>query len=250
MTDMLTELVGKLDLAPGDTLVSLGDLVDKGPDAIGTVKYLGDLSRNSAVDVVLVEANHEDKHLRYHRNLTERPGIAHQMAAASPELSALNRELAPEDRDFLNSAVLFWRECVHGILCVHGGIPGNMQHFPQTLCEAEDLAARERKFLRQVLRTRFVEKETGAFLSYGKERPGDPFWAGIYDGRFGHVVFGHQPFFDGPAEFPHATGIDTGAVDGGALTALVLHAAGHREYVSVKATAPGRVPRTANPPLR
>ena len=234
MTDALKALVERLALQPDDTLISLGDLVDKGPDPAGTVRYLGDLWREADYDVVLVEANHEDRHLRYHRNLTERPKIARQMAESAPQLAELNERLSEDDRNFLNSAKLFWRIREHGVLCVHGGIPGNMEHFPASPSDAEALPKKELAFLRQVLRTRYVCQEMGAFLALGKEGPEDPFWADIYDGRFGHVVFGHQPFFEGPREFPHATGIDTGAAHGGALTALVLGRDGQRSYVSVK----------------
>ena len=234
MTDALKALVEKLALQPGDTLISLGDLVDKGPDPIGTVRYLGDLWRWAVFKTILIEANHEDKHLRYHRNLKVRPRIARMMALSSPELATLNAQLGEDDREFLKSAKLFWRVPEHNVLCVHGGIPGNMQHFPETLEMAASLPKKERAFFRQILRTRYISEQTGAFLTLGKEDPGDPFWADVYDGRFGHVVFGHQPFFEGPREFPNATGIDTGAAHGGALTALVLENGGPRSYVSVE----------------
>ena len=234
MTDALKALIEKLALTPNDTLISLGDLVDKGPDPVGTVRFLGDLWRNAEFEVILVEANHEDRHLRYHRNLTERPKIARQMANSAPQLAELNSLLSDEDRAFLNSAKLFWRVPQHGVLCVHGGIPGNMVHFPGTLEDARQFPKKDAAFLRQILRTRYISQETGAFLSLGKEGAGDPFWADVYDGRFGHVVFGHQPFFEGPREFAHATGIDTGAVHSGALTALVLADDGARSYVSIK----------------
>ncbi|MEO1406362.1 MAG: metallophosphoesterase family protein [Pseudomonadota bacterium] len=234
MTDMLRELLNKLGLQPGDTLISLGDLVDKGPDPAGTVRLMRKLSETARFRVVLIEANHEDRHLRYHRNLTERPGIANKMAEAAPILPELNGMLDDKDRAFLASALPFWRLPEHNILCVHGGIPGNLKSLPETPEEAKLLTGKASRQLRQILRTRFISRQTGAFLSYGKEGAGDPFWAEVYDGRFGHVVFGHQPFFEGPAEFPHATGIDTGAVDGGALTALVLHHSGKREFIYVE----------------
>ncbi len=234
MTDALKALVNELTLTPNDTLVSLGDLVDKGPDSIGTVRFLGELQRNAPFKTVLVEANHEDRHLRYHRNLAERPKIAQQMAQLAPQLVELEAKLTEGDRIFLKSAVLFWRVPSHNVLCVHGGIPGNMEQFPIDLEAMAGLPKKQRSFLRQILRTRYIDKNTGAFLSLGKEQPDDPFWADVYDGRFGHVVFGHQPFFDGPREFPHATGIDTGAAHGHALTALVLGPEYERSYVSVK----------------
>lgn len=240
MRDLLEELVEKLDLKESDTLVSLGDLVDKGPDSAGTVKYLGQLSREAPFKTVLLEANHEDRHIRYQRNLTERPKIARQMAEAAKMLPDLDAALDEEDRAFLKSAHLFLRVPSHNVLCLHAGIPGNFDWFPETVEEVCALPKKDQQWLRQVLRTRYLDAETGRMLSLGKEKPGDPFWADIYDGRYGHVVFGHQPFFEGPREFPHATGIDTGAVEGGHLTALVLHEGGTREYVSVKAKYVGR----------
>ena len=57
---------------------------------------------------------------------------------------------------------------------------------------------------------------------------------GHYDGRFGHVFFGHNPYPDEPkpVRFAHATGIDLGAVFGGRLAAAVL-SGGEPEFVSV-----------------
>ncbi|MEM9667460.1 MAG: metallophosphoesterase family protein [Pseudomonadota bacterium] len=234
MTTMLAELLDTLELKEGDTLISLGDLVDKGPDPVGSVQLLRNLRETAPFPVILIEANHEDRHLRYHRNLTERPGVAQQMAKTAPMLAYLDDALGEKDRAFLASAVPFWQLPDIGILCVHGGIPGNLKEFPESVEAAKSLSGKDGRQLRQILRTRYICQKSGAFLSYGKEKPGDPFWAEVYDGRFGHVVFGHQPFFEGPAEFPHATGIDTGAVDGGALTALVVHEGGRRNYVSVR----------------
>ena len=232
-SDMLRALVDKLALQAADTLISLGDLVDKGPDPAGTVAYLRELKARAHFDVVLVEANHEDRHLRYRRNLTLRPKVAREQAESFSELSELMAELETADWAFLESAVLFHAIPEHGLLLVHGGIPGNMVTFPDTPEEVEAMTKQQQKSIRQILRTRYISAEDGRFLMLGKEEEGDPFWADVYDGRFGHVVFGHQPWFEGPREFPHATGIDTGAVDGGALTALVVQADGARGYVSV-----------------
>ena len=233
MTQMLRALVAKLDLQAGDTLISLGDLVDKGPDPAGTVKYMRALKARADFNIVLVEANHEDRHIRYRRNLTVRPKIARQQADSSSELPELMAALNEEDWAFLESAVLFHRLPAHNMLLVHGGIPGNMKTFPDDLDAVARMSAKHQRNLRQILRTRYISAGDGRFRVLNKEEEGDPFWAEVYDGRFGHVVFGHQPWFDGPRAFPHATGIDTGAVDGGALTALVVAADGTRTYLSV-----------------
>jgi diadenosine tetraphosphatase ApaH/serine/threonine PP2A family protein phosphatase len=243
MLDALHELLGQLKLVAGDHLVMAGDLVDKGPDPAGVVHHLAALAETAPFEIILVDGNHEDRHRRYQKNLTARPGIAAAQAREAPELATLAAELSEAGRAFLHTAVPFCRLDAHEILVVHGGIPGDMLAFPESVEEAEAMEGRARERFRKVLRTRFVDQDTGAFVGLGRERPGDPFWAEVYDGRFGHVVFGHQPFLAGPAEFAHATGIDTGAVHGGGLTALVLPQAGPRFYEHVP-TPPYRVRRS------
>lgn len=233
MTGMLEALVDKLALGTADTLISVGDLVDKGPDPAGTVRYLRTLKETASFEVVLIAANHEDRHLRYRRNLAVRPNVARQQAETAPELVDLMAELDEADWAFLETGVPFHRLEDLGVLIVHGGIPGNMKSFPASPEAMKQMSGKEARWFGQILRTRVISAEGGRFLAMGQEVPGDPFWAEVYDGRFGHVVFGHQPWFDGPTEFPYATGIDTGAVDGGALTALVLEEGSGRSYVSV-----------------
>ena len=120
----------------------------------------------------------------------------------------------------------------YNILVVHGGIPGNMTNFPDTIPEALALSGKRRKSLLRILRTRHIDSETGEPIRLGEATEADPYWAEKYDGRFGHVVFGHEPFVEGVKEFDHATGIDTGAVFGGSLTAMILEGE-DREFVSV-----------------
>lgn len=226
-------LVAKLGLGAGDRLVFVGDLVDKGPDPAGVVRFVRQLSESAPYDVILVEGNHEDRHRRYHENTAQRPKVAREMAAGAPELSALDAELSEDDRAFLATAIPFLHLPEWGVLVVHGGIPGTQQTFPETAEEANQWHGKRAKAFRKVLRTRYVSAETGEFLALGDNQPGDPFWAEVYDGRFGHVVFGHQPWLDGPACFAHATGLDTAAVHGGQLTALVLPGGGAPFFESV-----------------
>lgn len=67
-------------------------------------------------------------------------------------------------------------------------------------------------------------RKKGGFLPLGEQTSGDPFWADIYDGRYGHVYFGHEPFLSDtrPRIFPHATGLDLGCVFGNRLAAIVV----------------------------
>ena len=234
MSATLEALLTALAIAPADTVVFLGDLLDKGPDPVGAVDLAASLSALSGSRVILVEGNHEDLHRRYRRNLQTRPEVAAEQAERVPELVATTAALSAPQLEFLEGAQLYFRSEPSGTLAVHAGIPANLQTLPP-LKEIAQLPTTRRWTVQQVLRTRYLTAETHAFVVYGDERPGDPLWADVYDGRFGHVVFGHNPFLRGPASFPHATGIDTGACQGGDLTALVIAASGERAFVAVPA---------------
>ena len=234
MIEPLQALIYELAIQPGDTLVFVGDLIDKGPDSAGVVRYVERLRNDSACEIVVVEGNHEDRMRRYLRNYRVRPAIAREQSDRAPELLVLQKQLALEETPFLDWSVPFFRCSKYGVLVVHGGIPGTMRNFPESVQEAQTLVGRNAKKFEKILRTRFIDAVSGEFLALGMQTLGDPFWAETYDGRFGHVVFGHQPFLEGPAEFPYATGIDTGAAHGGGLTALVLSPDTPRRFISVR----------------
>lgn len=225
----LQSLLDKLEPRSTDALVFVGDLVDKGPEVIKAVRMVRELS--AQFNVVVLEGNHEEKHKRYRKHLASNNGVADTMTGAE-EMGELTKVLSEEDVAFLESFVLFHRIEEYDILVVHGGIPGNMTDFPDTIPEALSLSGKRRKLLSRILRTRHINSETGEPIRLGEHTGADPYWAKVYDGRFGHVVFGHEPFVEGVKEFDHATGIDTGAVFGGSLTAMVLED-GKREFVSV-----------------
>ena len=231
MFDELIDLLNAVNPETDDRVVFVGDLVDKGPDSPEVVTFLRSFAEDH--DVVLVEGNHEDKHRRFRKNLRERPDTAREMADRAPELGEITTRLSLEDIEFLESAVPFHRIEEHNILVVHAGIPGNMDEFPQTLEEARSLGGKRKKKFSQILRTRHIHHESGRMMMLGTEGPDDPFWAETHDGRFGHVVFGHEPFLDGVAHFEHATGIDTGAVFGGGLTAMIIEENGTRRFLTV-----------------
>jgi len=227
----LDALITTLNPSTDDTVIFVGDLVDKGDDSAGVVRFVRELAKTH--NVVVVEGNHEDKHRRFRTNLVARPEVAAKMAERQAELAEITDALSPEDVAFLDAAVPFHRISEHGILVVHGGIPANMDTFPATVEEARSLGGKRKRAFQHILRTRHVHHETGKMVQLGAETEADPFWAETFDGRFGHVVFGHEPFMDGPGLFPHATGVDTGAVFGGRLTAMVVDEDGSRSFVSV-----------------
>jgi serine/threonine protein phosphatase 1 len=61
----LSQLMGKLPpLGPRDTLVFLGDYVDRGPASAGVVDYVRKLPQQTPAKVVTLRGNHEDAWLR------------------------------------------------------------------------------------------------------------------------------------------------------------------------------------------
>ena len=70
------------------------------------------------------------------------------------------------------------------------------------------------------LRLRYLD-ENYEFLTYGKEDEKSTFWADIYDGNQGFVIYGHQ-WFEEVYKNKFALGIDTGCVYGNKLTAVIF----------------------------
>lgn len=68
------------------------------------------------------------------------------------------------------------------ITILHGGIQNHI--------DLDNLSKRE---IPKILRLRYLDKEEN-FLAYGKEDEESIFWADIYDGSNGFVVYGHQLF--------------------------------------------------------
>ena len=283
---MLPELLALLHLVgltTDDHLVMVGDLVDKGPDSSGVVKHLRNM-REAGFHITLVRGNHEEKNERFRRAYA-RAGDKVQMKGAD-ELLALTKALAPEDIEFLESAVLFHALPEHDALVVHAGVLPSMEHLP-TSEEIGKMTKSELSKLERVMRVRHItgkinikltleisdldhldpEPEVGSpvpldelmsaagsdldaivlkkqvipkgsFISLGNEGPDDPFWAEVYDGRFGRIYFGHNPYPEAaePVEFPYATGLDLGAVFGGRLAAAILEVGQEPRFVSVPAS--------------
>jgi serine/threonine protein phosphatase 1 len=268
MTLELKALVKAVELTKDDVLVFVGDLVDKGPDSAGTVAFAREL-REAGFTVVFVLGNHEEKHARF-RKAFAKAGDKVKMNGLD-ELKAITAALSDADIEFLESAVPFHRIPEHNAVVVHGGILPVME----TLDVADKAILGRLLRTRHVTGSasakvtieltldgmseddidclspaalanfssahKVVRKSVrpaGSFVSLGQETENDPFWADVYDGRFGHVFFGHSPFLDSdtPVLFPHATGLDLGAVFGNKLAAAVLEVGKPQQSVVVEAT--------------
>lgn len=228
----LRAMVTKLGVSTEDHVVSVGDLLDKGPDSAGAVKALREL-RGQGVRVTLVRGNHEESHERLRRNDAEtaRTGKPNPMSRAE-ELRAVSESLSAEDVAFLETAVPVLHIPEHGAVVVHGGVLPTHTELPS---DWSGVSNKVRRDLEKIYRVRFVTPE-GKMVALGEETDADHFWADLYDGRFGHVFFGHEPFHKSsqPVSFPHATGLDLGAVHGNLLAAAVLDSSGV-QFVTVSA---------------
>ena len=186
--DELDALLTKVAFAPGDRLVMVGDLVVRGPDPRGTLDLLRSVSARS------VRGNHEDRLLRHRSAPKENPAGEQTLATA--------RVLRKRDWTMLEGLPLWIDLPDHGLQVIHAGlVPGVpvAEQDPHTLMYVRSL------------------DQDGAPV----EKRGRVLWGERYVGP-PHVVFGHnaRPY---PQIHAFATGLDTGCVYGGHLTAMVLN---------------------------
>jgi hypothetical protein len=233
--DELRNLIAALDLRHDDRLIFVGDLVDKGPNSLGVlrhVKLLVGLYPGS----VVVAGNHEEKTLR--QRLKGPTELAKLILADKAE--EWTGQATDDDWAFIKSMPLTWYDPAINVRVVHGGIfPKLLDQQPYTFDRVVEVGADWHKGggkimdrARRILRTRYVggpdrpEKQQGEMLELGTNGPNDPFWAETWKGPE-TVIYGHSPWLDGKIRVdPFAIGIDTGAVFGAKLTALVMSACG------------------------
>lgn len=192
----LDALLEAVELGSHDRLVFVGDLVARGPDSRGVLAIV---RRTGAI---ALRGNHEDKVLRWWT-----ASAAHARGEGPPPKALgrvhaqVVRQLRPRDWALLASSPLSLELADHALRVVHAGL------LPGVPFEAQDP--------RTLMTIRTVDR-SGRAVELG---PGTP-WGALYEGP-PHVVFGHdaQP---GLQLHAWATGLDTGCVYGGRLTALVL----------------------------
>jgi len=194
--DELCRLIGALPLASGDSLVFLGDYIDRGPDSAGVVSYLIALqSELREVNFVFLKGNHEDMFLSYlglagqHGDMFLINGGKATLASYGlAEAVAVERALTaiPENHlVFYKGLQKFY--VMDSFLCVHAGI-----HPQKSLAEQTE----EELFW---IRNAFI---------YSPHRL--PYT----------VLFGHTPQPTVLYDLPYKIGLDTGLVYGNMLTCL------------------------------
>jgi hypothetical protein len=184
----LEALLAHVAFDSSDRLVMVGDLVVHGPDPVGTLDLLISIGARS------VRGNHEDRLLRWRDSPRKPLSLAHR---------AVTIKLASRHWAFLESLPLWLDLPDHGVRVVHAGlVPG---------IPIDKQAPRSLMYIRTLTATgRPLEEREG--ILWGEHYEGPP-----------HIVFGHNALTD-PQIHRDATGVDTGAVYGNRLTAMVLDA--------------------------
>ncbi len=208
----LEDLLRRCGWRRGERVVLAGDLVAKGPDSQGVLA----LAREAGFLGVL--GNH-DAHVLRIRDLKEGrvvAGAKDAEKAPKPEHQLVVDTLTAPDWAFLEALPLFLRLGAErpgepDTVVLHAGaVPG---------------LPLERQSREHLITLRSI-REDGQPTKKLVPRP----WASVWQGPE-RIVFGHDAL-RGLQQYPRATGLDTGCVYGGQLTALVLP---ERRIVSVPA---------------
>lgn len=196
----LAELLEKLELSRQDRVVLLGDLINRGPDSAGVIE----LARRHAHCALL--GNHELRLLNYRRT-----GDPTHLKKHDRETLA---QLSAKDWAYLANMPLTHSLPEWQTVLVHGGFLPSLPWRGQGA--------------RVVTRIQVVGPDGEP--AKRSDFPNAPHWSTLWQGP-PFVVYGHTPR-DEPAREKWSLGIDTGCVQGGALTACILPG---RELVQVPA---------------
>jgi polynucleotide kinase-phosphatase len=196
----------------GRKAVFLGDLVDRGPRILDTVRLVANMVAHGSA--LCVPGNHDVKLVKKLRGKDVR--ITHGLADTLAEIDALPADLRDEVAagiaDFLDGLVSHYVLDGGALVVAHAGLKQEMQGRG---------SARVRDFA-------LYGETTGETDEFGLPVRHD--WAKEYRGP-ATVVYGHTPVPE-PEWLNRTVNVDTGCVFGGKLTALRYP---EREFVSVPA---------------
>jgi len=190
----LDKLLAQLDIDAGeDTLLFIGDYIDRGPDPKGVIDYIIDIRKNVR-NVVCLSGNHEDMFLNYcldgrDEDLYMSNGGMRTLASYGFMREGTEELILPDShREFFTTLRTYYE--TDDYIFVHAGLrPG----VPLDRQDREDLLW---------IRFEFISSP----YDFGKT-----------------VVYGHTPVsLNKPLIDKNKIGIDTGAVFGGRLTCIEL----------------------------
>lgn len=197
--DEFISLRNQINPQKDDIEVCVGDIITKGKNSIKTLNFIIENKIKSVL------GNHEDKLLRYLKHQKANP--INPIYLNDDEQDIVNTISLPQI-NFLSKLPLFLK--FGDITVLHAGVLNSMS--------LEHLSKHE---IQKILRLRYLDK-SGKPVMFGKETKDSIFWADIYNGKQGFIVYGHQ-HFDDPKVNQYSIGIDTGCVYGNRLSAAVFY---------------------------
>jgi len=230
-TDLLRLMVEKPDIRE---VIFLGDILDKGPDGPKVLDLIKTMSIEAPIKVSIVEGNHEAVNFKYwDKAESQNKERFNHKDSEGMESNYLN--IPSNTKNWLKRKVVpYILRPDHNIVIIHGGI---LPKIDSLFANMDELSRKTKSRILRGRYLRYVNKE-GDMVRTGEENKGagDRFWAEIYDGRFGHCYFGHNPFpQELPKKFKYATGLDLGAVHGGYLAAAIVGVDEPTQYITTKA---------------
>ncbi len=185
--DRLLILIDKIDIDfKQDTLVFLGDYIDRGPDSFEVIEYLIDLKENYP-NIIFLKGNHEELLEKYISGPDRLTYLVNGGHTTVKSYMKHNSEIIPESHlEFFKSLRLFYE--TEDYIFVHAGLRDKIPLYMQ---KSDDLLW---------IRGNFIQSD----YYFGKR-----------------VIFGHTPFPE-PLVHQDKIGIDTGAVYGNKLTCVKL----------------------------
>lgn len=196
--DEFISLRNQINPQKDDIEVCVGDIITKGKDSVKTLDFIIENNIKSVL------GNHEDKIIRYlnHQNSNKKNPVL-----LNEDEQNIVDNLSQKHIEFLQNLPHFLR--FGNITVVHGGLQNHMK-----------LDALSKRDKQKILRLRYLDAD-GNYLPFGKENEDSLFWADVYDGSGGLVVYGHQ-WSKEVKRSKFALGIDTGCVYGNTLSAAVF----------------------------
>lgn len=178
----LNKMLRKLEKHGVNRIISVGDLVDRGPDSQGCVEIFRTRTfkaldgKDRRLEMVL--GNHEDSHIRTKLGIAWPGEKVVFKTSKNPEVF---HSLKPEDWAFLLEQEYVLYDRTLNVTVLHGGV------MPED--QAIGWMNRDRASL--LSRTGYVGPKGERLKPYERS---SRFWTDKYDGRFGRVVYGHSTF--------------------------------------------------------
>ena len=217
--DELTELYGKLRADGISEVYHLGDLVDRGPDSVGVIRFCRD---NQIFGIM---GNHESSLLNVNDQIAKPDFDPRKLSVAKLEPITIAQRLAAEDIDYIRALPKLHVIDEFNLVLVHAGLYPTRPLYLQdrTVLYMQMIHPDRSGDIRWTSKQGQYTNEESRALGYAP-------WQELYDGAerviHGHTVYG-EPNIQGLT-----TGIDTGCVFGGSLTALIIP---DEKFIQVKA---------------